>query len=60
MVTIKLMKIRIAELYQELNRLEKAGYSEENLARVCEIEEQAKALTIAIKHMQRKLGLHVA
>lgn len=60
MVTIKLMKIRIAELYQELNRLEKAGYTPENLERVREIEKQANALKMAIRHKQVALGLHVA
>ena len=60
MVTIKLMKLRIAELYQELNRLEKEGYTPANLKRVREIEKTAKGIQMAIKHKQRALGLHVA
>lgn len=60
MVTIKMMKLKIAELYQELNELEKAGYTPENLERVREIEEQAKRLKVAIQHKQRALGLYSA
>lgn len=60
MVTIKLMKLKIQELYQELNQLEKAGFTPENLKRVREIEERAKELKTAIKHKQRSLGLYVA
>ena len=60
MVTIKLMKLRIQELYQELNSLEKAGYTKENLDRVNEIKKQAEAIKVAIRHTQQKLGLKVA
>lgn len=60
MVTIKLMKIRIQELYQELNQLEKDGPSPENLARVREIERTAKSIQMAIRHKQKSLGLYVA
>jgi len=60
MVTIKLMKLRIDELYQELNRLEKAGPSPENLSRVRDIEKQANALKMAILHKKRSLGLYIA
>ena len=60
MVTIKLMKLRIQELYQELNQLEKAGPSPENLARVREIEKAAREIEVAIQHKKRALGLYVA
>ena len=58
MVTIKLMKLRIQELYKELADLEKAGYTEENLERVRNIKKQADGIRMAIRHTQQKLGLH--
>lgn len=60
MVTIKLMKLRIAELLKELNALEKQAPTPENLARVQEIKKQANGIRMAIRHTQQKLGLHVA
>ena len=60
MVTIKLMKLKLAELYQELNALKRAGYSPENLERVRDIEEQAKRIQVAIQHKKRSLGLYSA
>lgn len=57
MAIIEQMKLRIAELYQELNRLEKSGYTPENLARVHEIEKQAKDLKMAISHKKKAIGL---
>ncbi len=60
MVTIKLMKLKLAELYQELNALKKAGYTPENLERVRDIEEQAKRIQVAIQHKKRSLGLYSA
>lgn len=60
MVTIKLMKLRIAELLKELNALEKQAPTPENLARVQEIKKHANEIRMAIRHTQQKLGLHVA
>ena len=60
MVTINLMKLRIAELYQELNRLEKEGYTPANLERVRNIEKAANEIRTAIKHKMCVLGLRVA
>ena len=57
MAIIKEINIRIAELYRELNRLEKAGYSPENLERVHEITKQANELKMARRMRQRQLGL---
>jgi len=54
---IKQINLKIAELQQELNRLEKAGYSPENLQRVEEIRKQANDLRMAKRMRQRQLGL---
>jgi hypothetical protein len=54
---IKEINLKIAELYQELNRLEKAGYSPENLKRVRSIQKQANDLAMARRMRQRQLGL---
>ena len=57
MAFIKQINLKIAELQQELNRLEKAGYSPENLQRVEEIRKQANDLRMAKRMRQRQLGL---
>lgn len=57
MCMIKEINLKIAELYQELNRLEKAGYSPENLKRVRDIQKQANDLAMARRMRQRQLGL---
>jgi len=57
MCMIKEINLKIAELYQELNRLEKAGYSPENLKRVRNIQKQANDLAMARRMRQRQLGL---
>ena len=60
MSTIEEMKFRIAELYQELHELENAEPCLANLKRVQEIESQANAIRMAIRHKKQQLGLRVA
>ena len=60
METIAQMKLKLAELYQELNELESAEPNLGNLKRVREIESTANAIKMAIRHTKRKFGLHVA
>lgn len=59
MVMIKIAKMKLQELDQELNQLEKKGYSEENLDRVREIQKQIKELQVVIRLRKQQLGLHV-
>ncbi len=60
MVLIKLAKMKLQELDQELNQLEKKGFSPENLDRVYEIQKQIKELKVVIRLRKQQLGLHVA
>ena len=60
METIAQMKLKLAELYQELHELESAEPNLDNLKRVKEIESTANAIRMAIRHTKQKLGLHVA
>ena len=57
MAFIKEVNLKLAELWQELHRLEKEGYSPENLERVRAIEKQANELKMARRMRQRQLGL---
>lgn len=60
MVMIKIAKMKLQELDQELNQLEKKGYSKENLDRVREIQKQIKELQVVIRLRKQQLGLRVA
>ena len=54
---IEEVNLKIAELYQELHQIEKAGYSPENIKRLDAIKKQTNELKIAIRMRQRQLGL---
>ncbi len=57
MAIIKEINLRLAELAQELNKLEKAGYTPENMERVRQIEKLANELKMARRMRQRQIGI---
>ena len=57
MSIIKKINYELACLGQELNQLEKAGYTPENLVRVNEIRKRADELKMARRMRQRQLGM---
>ena len=54
---IECWKNKLAELHQELNALKSQEPSEENLARVNEIEKNAKGITLAIRQYKQAHGM---
>lgn len=57
MAIIKEINLRLAELAKELNELEKAGYTPENMERVRQIEKLANELKMARRMRQRQIGI---
>lgn len=59
MSRIKEINIVIMNLRKELEKLENSEPTEENLAKVREIEKKTRELVIARQHIQRQLGMRV-
>ena len=57
MAIIKEINLRLAELAKELNKLEKDGYTPENMERVRQIEKLANELKMARRMRQRQIGI---
>lgn len=57
MSKIDAMKVRINEIYKEINILNKEDATPENLEKVRKLERQIAELRVAIQHRRNQIGL---